>query len=332
MDISDGALLAAIRESGKSSAYAELYRRHVDAARAAAHRIAPHLDKEDIVSESFARILQAISNGAGPRDLFRPYMYQTIRNVSIDLKQAAHLDLEEQEELPDPSSLQDLADAIADRDLVSEALSEMPERWRTVLWYTEVEGYTPAAAAPLIGITANNVAQIRSRARKRLRARVDQLAPADSGKRDTGLARRIAVVVLGATTASALLPLFEDGNAKASAVVGAAGAGATALSVKTLTVGGGVVLTGAIIGAILFFARTGPPVPTQPVPAQQTAVPTEHAEQPARKTPKMEDPRMQEEAPARSGDSAWRGTPTPVDPGPWEELPQQPPVIRAPID
>lgn len=95
VNISDEQLLAAIRERGDEAAYAELYGRHSDAGRAAAHRIAPDLDKDDLVSEAFTRILQALRNGSGPRELFRPYLYRTVRNVSIDLAQKQHLDIDE---------------------------------------------------------------------------------------------------------------------------------------------------------------------------------------------------------------------------------------------
>jgi hypothetical protein len=49
------------------------------------------------------------------------------------------------------------------------AFARLPERWRAVLWHTEVEGESPAQVAPLLGLTPNGVAALAYRARERLR-------------------------------------------------------------------------------------------------------------------------------------------------------------------
>lgn len=116
----------------------------------------------------------------------------------------------------------------------------MPERWQAVLWYTEVEGYTPAATAALIGTTANNVSQIRRRARKRLRA---LLASQESAHRDYTLGRGIAVALLGASTATMLMPLFKGGAAQAAATTGL---GTTLSGQPAVIIGSGVLVAGLI--------------------------------------------------------------------------------------
>ena len=52
---------------------------------------------------------------------------------------------------------------------MGEALQALPERWRTVLWLTEVEGMSPAEVSERIGIKPNAVAALAYRARKGLR-------------------------------------------------------------------------------------------------------------------------------------------------------------------
>jgi hypothetical protein len=49
------------------------------------------------------------------------------------------------------------------------AFASLPERWRTVLWHTEVEEETPAEIAPLLGMRPNGVAALAYRAREGLR-------------------------------------------------------------------------------------------------------------------------------------------------------------------
>jgi hypothetical protein len=59
------------------------------------------------------------------------------------------------------------------------AFTRLPDRWRLALWYTEVEGRSPAQVAPLLGMTPNGVAALAYRAREGLRkAYLDQHLPA----------------------------------------------------------------------------------------------------------------------------------------------------------
>jgi hypothetical protein len=70
----------------------------------------------------------------------------------------------EDERIPD-----DPAAYALDRTLTARAFRSLPERWQTVLWYTEVEGMDPHEVAPLMGISANSVAALSYRAREGLR-------------------------------------------------------------------------------------------------------------------------------------------------------------------
>src|SRR5436309_2713413 len=79
--------------------------------------------------------------------------------------------------------------ALADEDaqLVARAFSDLPERWRSVLWLTEVEGIPAREVATRLGLTANGAAQLAVRARAGLRERYlqahVQAVPAPKGCR-----------------------------------------------------------------------------------------------------------------------------------------------------
>ncbi|HET6291623.1 MAG TPA: zf-HC2 domain-containing protein, partial [Amycolatopsis sp.] len=58
----------------------------------------------------------------------------------------------------------------AEHSLITTAFTSLPERWRSVLWQTEVEGEQPAMVAPHFGLSANATAALARRARQGLRA------------------------------------------------------------------------------------------------------------------------------------------------------------------
>jgi RNA polymerase sigma factor (sigma-70 family) len=170
-DASDALLLAAVR-TGTVDAYGELYARHVVAARRLAAALARDpADAEDLVAEAFAKILATLRLGRGPDLAFRPYLLTTLRHVSYDRARR-----DKRVELTDDitryetgAPFLDTTVADLERSYAARAFAKMPERWRMVLWHTEVEGETPAEIAPLLGLTPNGVAALAYRARERLR-------------------------------------------------------------------------------------------------------------------------------------------------------------------
>ncbi|MBO0984960.1 RNA polymerase sigma factor, partial [Rathayibacter sp. SD072] len=166
----DADLIALVRE-GDAAASAELWRRHASAARSLA-RAWSSLDADDLVSEAFLRTLDAIAKGGGPEGAFRPYLFTAVRNA------AATGGRRSGREQPldaiggvaaDDDGPEELALAALDRDLGIRAFRALPARWQEVLWYTAVEGMTPAEAAPLLGLRPNGVAALGHRAREGLR-------------------------------------------------------------------------------------------------------------------------------------------------------------------
>ncbi len=168
-ELSDAELIASARK-GDSDAYGELYRRHVDSARAAARALTrSSSDADDLTSEAFARVLRALQGGGGPEVSFRPYLVTAVRNAFYDKVRRNREDPS-----PDMSdevnvALLDAANSQEDGAFASAAFATLPERWQLVLWHTEVEGRSVAEVAPLLGLAPNAVAALAYRAREGLR-------------------------------------------------------------------------------------------------------------------------------------------------------------------
>jgi RNA polymerase sigma factor (sigma-70 family) len=168
---SDAELITAVR-SGDADAYGILYERHIAAARRIARQITPSpADVDDVVAETFARVLAAIRRGGGPAEAFRPYLVTAARRVAFDYVRGQRIQVPTDDaELPDPGEpFVDPAEASLERSLVTRAYSSLPERWSAVLWHTEIEQARPAEVALLLGISPNSVAALRYRAREGLR-------------------------------------------------------------------------------------------------------------------------------------------------------------------
>lgn len=185
-DPDDSSLLNAVRQ-GDIAAYGVLYERHLGAARRAAAAIATTwAERDDLVAESFTKVLRTLRTGHGPRDLFRPYLLATIRNSMLSLrrKDAALSLVADVPEKPRDTDDDDPAAIRLHAEVAAAAFARLPERWRLVLWYTEVEGMPPARVAPMLGLTPNGVAALAYRAREGLRqAYLNQHVPATEQRR-----------------------------------------------------------------------------------------------------------------------------------------------------
>lgn len=166
---SDEALVEQTR-AGDQRAYAELWRRHFRSGARVARQFTSSIDADDLVSEAYTRIYQRVLAGGGPTGAFRPYLFTTIRNLASSWG-AARKDVQVDDiaDFEDPATLDDPAAVALDRTLTARAFRTLPDRWQSVLWYTEVEGMDPHEVAPIMGMTANGVAALSYRAREGLR-------------------------------------------------------------------------------------------------------------------------------------------------------------------
>ncbi|MET8848344.1 sigma-70 family RNA polymerase sigma factor [Amycolatopsis sp. NPDC004625] len=165
------ALLQRLRD-GEDAAFGELFELHAAAVRRLAQSLASdRSEAEDITAETFFRVLQALRRGAGPRDYVRAYLLTVARRVSWEWHGARRdVPVSDDELTFRAGAGADTHARTAEHTLITTAFTSLPERWRTVLWQTEVEGEQPAMVAPHFGLSANATAALARRARQGLRA------------------------------------------------------------------------------------------------------------------------------------------------------------------
>lgn len=198
----DAELIAAVR-GGDATAFELLYRRHLDAAKRMARGLSRDAaDVDDLVAESFARMLSILKSGGGPDLAFRAYLLTTMRHLFYEsATRARKVQVTDDLSTHEPGvPFVDTAVQKLELSLVSRAFAKLPERWQTVLWHTEVERERPATVAPLLGISPNGVAALAYRAREGLRQQYLQEHLAD----DPGEDCRLAIERLGAYVRSGL--------------------------------------------------------------------------------------------------------------------------------
>ncbi|MFC3453228.1 sigma-70 family RNA polymerase sigma factor [Amycolatopsis speibonae] len=165
------ALLQRLRH-GEDAAFGELFELHAAAVRRLARSLASdRSEAEDITAETFFRVLQALRRGAGPRDYVRAYLLTVARRVSWEWHGARRdVPVSDDELTFRAGAGADTHARTAEHSLITTAFTSLPERWRSVLWQTEVEGEQPAMVAPHFGLSANATAALARRARQGLRA------------------------------------------------------------------------------------------------------------------------------------------------------------------
>ncbi|MGH3322517.1 MAG: sigma-70 family RNA polymerase sigma factor, partial [Streptosporangiaceae bacterium] len=170
-ELADADLIAAAR-AGDTEAYGVLYARHSHAARALARQLGrDDAESDDLVAETFARVLDVLSRGGGPEVGFRAYALTAMRRIKYDRArgEARQVVLDDLDPYAPGVPFDDRTLEGLERSMVARAFASLPERWQTVLWHTAIEGERPAEVAPLLGISAGSVAALAYRAREGLR-------------------------------------------------------------------------------------------------------------------------------------------------------------------
>ncbi|WP_177220944.1 sigma-70 family RNA polymerase sigma factor [Lentzea xinjiangensis] len=179
---SDAELIESVR-NGTIDAYGQLYERHVSAAYNLARQLTrSQAEADDLVSEAFAKVLDTLRAGRGPDSAFRAYLLTALRHTAYDkTRRDRKVDLtEDMTDVAPPVAFSDTAVAGLERSLAARAFAALPERWRMVLWHTEIEGQSPADVAPLLGMTANGVSALAYRAREGLKQQYLQMHLAET--------------------------------------------------------------------------------------------------------------------------------------------------------
>ncbi|WP_328992090.1 sigma-70 family RNA polymerase sigma factor [Kribbella sp. NBC_01245] len=200
---SDAEFIARVR-SGDLEAFGELFARHHLAAERMARQLVPAADADDLASDAFAKVLDALRNGGGPDISFRAYLLTTVRRVHVDRLRAGKK-VQSTDEIESfersPESFDDPTVTGFESGAAAKAFASLPERWQAVLWHTEVEGEKPAVVAPLLGLTPNGVSALAYRAREGLRQAYLQQHLADvAGDRCRWTTERLGAYVRGGLT------------------------------------------------------------------------------------------------------------------------------------
>ena len=207
MSETDGELATRAAE-GDTTAFEALYKRHAEAAWRLAFAVSGNPDDAaDAVSDAFTRVFQALPAGQLPEgDQFRPYLLTATRNAAIDtLRRGGRTQPTAALEMLDSTAPgggpSDRLVASVDMAMIVRAFLDLPERWRSILWLTEVEGIPAREAGALLGLTPNGAAQLAVRARAGLRERFLQ-----AHLRSAAGSCMFTVERLGAYVAGALAP------------------------------------------------------------------------------------------------------------------------------
>ncbi|WP_182379571.1 sigma-70 family RNA polymerase sigma factor [Nocardioides sp. WS12] len=166
----DEQLLDRVR-AGDGLAYEDLYRAHIDGARHLARILVGTDHADELVAESFARVLAALRAGGGPTDNFRAYLHVTIRNGYRDgLRAPREAPVSDQPWLFDDAQVpaEEMVAGL-DETVAVDALSSLPESWQRVLWHVEVEGRKPAEVATIMDLQPRAVSSLAHRAREGLK-------------------------------------------------------------------------------------------------------------------------------------------------------------------
>ena len=347
---------------GSTAACEALYRRHAPTAWRVAQAVTHNPDDAaDAVAEAFTRVFTALPSGRLAPDLaFRPYLLAATRNAAIDgLRKAGRLrPTDEIDRFDRPASGSGPSERLMigdDRHKMAEAFAALPERWRSVLWMTEVEEMPAREVAALLGLTANGVAQLAVRARAGLRDRYLQahvrnhagprcaftaerlgayvgggLAPRDIAKVDQHLAgctdcaaRLVEVEDVGSALRRIALPLPLGLGALALRQLGVAApstaAGAAGRALGAAAAGGLRRAVGAAAGAGALVAGMGGMAFISPAGPQPAAPPAAVA------AARAHHPSPHPVAPASTSASTPANAPAPVTPT------VTPPAAPAPV-
>ncbi len=259
---SDEALLADVR-AGDMQAFELIVRRHRGAAMAVARAMVDPVTAEDVVADSFERLLVAIRRGGGPRDVVRPYLLRAVRNRAVDVfrRRETPVELDERgDALTEPQSV------VEDRLLVRTAFDVLPERWQAVLWMSLVEECDRHEIARQLGIAPGAVSQLLVRAKE--------------GLRQAYLAQYAHSAEPSCSEMSELLPPYVRGRASRREtakverhLADCERCPGMIAQLRAINRGLGVLLGAAVLGKFALDAYQAPPAAAAVVPVARSLVP-----------------------------------------------------------
>jgi RNA polymerase sigma-70 factor, ECF subfamily len=149
---SDERALVVSAQQGSSEAFAALVRLHQRRAYAVCRAIVvTHEDAEDAVQEGFLHAFRALDRFL-PDQPFGAWLYRIMANASLDLVRRRKVrDADELSE-SSPAPFRDPGEADELRRRLSQALTRLTDRQRSVIVLHDVEGFTHGEIGSMLGI------------------------------------------------------------------------------------------------------------------------------------------------------------------------------------
>lgn len=177
-DADEAAAIARV-QAGETSAFDLLVRRHMRAAFGVAFRILGHRqDAEDVVQEAFLAALANIGT-FDPSRRFAPWLYRIVVTRGLNFRKSrSRRQTEALDEVAyaaggaDPESAAEHAGL---RETVAAALQRLPERQRLVVQLFELDGFSGAEIAAMLGVSPGTVRWYLHEARQTLRGMLAHL-------------------------------------------------------------------------------------------------------------------------------------------------------------
>jgi RNA polymerase sigma-70 factor (ECF subfamily) len=171
-------------QSGSESAYGKLVDRYLDSAYATAMSVLRDAhDAEDAVQSAFIRALERIDQlKAGSP--FGPWFYSVLRSTCLNLRRREAL--RAHDEIPVSAAggrnpERDLQKELT-RELVVEALGELPEMQRLAVTLYDLEGYSHQEIAGILGIAVGTSRAHVHHARRALRRLIGPAVAPEEGE------------------------------------------------------------------------------------------------------------------------------------------------------
>jgi RNA polymerase sigma-70 factor (ECF subfamily) len=167
----DEALLAAI-SAGDGLAFDALVRLHLHAIHGYLFRLTgSRADAEDLAQETFLRVWQKAGNYRAGRVKVTTWLHTIAHRLAVDgFRRKRELTATDIAEPIDPHADPAERQAASEQQrLLDQALGELPERQRAAILLCQVQGFSNAQAAEILGIKVRALESLLARARKTLR-------------------------------------------------------------------------------------------------------------------------------------------------------------------
>jgi RNA polymerase sigma-70 factor, ECF subfamily len=170
-------------QRGDQGAFATVIKHYDPGLRALAYRVLGDADRmDDALQEAYVKAFRSLSSFRGESRL-GTWLYRIVYNACLDelerSRRVVQLPLEDALDPPDPRP--DLAETVARRSGLAEALAELAPDERAAVLLVDAQGFDYRSAAEALGVPEGTVASRLNRARGELRRALGRQSEGVSG-------------------------------------------------------------------------------------------------------------------------------------------------------